>query len=108
MKRHLIILSTPTDFDIKAHLPPRQIIYTDPVEVDTDVMGGQADLAALAVKLCEVFFIDANFDWLTKEGMTSVLANSRGVRDAMTEEGKAALQRDVDNIRKLTERGFIG
>ena len=107
MKRHLIILSTPVDFDIKAHLPPRQIIYTDPVEVDTDVMGGQADLAALAVRLCEVFFIDANFDWLTKEGMTNVLANSREVHASMTDQQKATLAREVDNIRKLTDRGIL-
>jgi len=108
MKRHLIILSTPVGFDVKAHLPPRQVIYTEPLEYDTDIYGQVEDVAALAVKLAEVFAIDLNFDWLTKEGMTNVLATARGVRDAMTDEGKAALQRDVDNIRKLTERGFIG
>lgn len=107
MRRHLIILSTPTDFNIKEHLPPRKIIYTDPMEYDTDSLGGGDDHVNLAIRLAESFFTAANWDWFTKEGVTEALLSSREILAAMPESDRSALRLNVLSVReKIAARRF--
>ena len=101
MKRNLIILSTPTNFNVREHLPPRQVIYTDPVEYDTATLGTGTDLANMAVALTEAFFVSANWDWLKNEGITEALLSSREILSGLSDDDRAALRRNILGVRSM-------